>query len=634
MRTIRRLYFYLVAFISLEVVLWGVIGLLRSMVSATVSSTADALAQALALILVGVPIFLFHWLWTQRIAAKDSEEKAASLRAIFLYAALFATLSPVVQNTLAFINRSLLGFAKLDPYRALIGGGQSWADNLIAIVVNSVVAYYFWTVQKKEWTSLPDEENFADTRRLYRYLWLLYSLLMVVFGAQQTLRYIFYIPLPDFLIGNVGREMFANGLALLIVGTPLWIYVWRIIQGSLSVPVEQNSNLRLGILYFLSLVGVVTVLSAGGALLNVVLRWVFGGHLPWNEFVKQIGDPISIGLPMAGLWAYHSPWLRLQIDVDEDVLRRAGKKRFYSYVLSLLGLGASVVGLSLTFSFVIDISTARAIWGDTLRSRLSEALATLAVGLPLWLRMWNPLQGEALSDSEQGEHARRSTIRRVYLYLALFSGVIGGMSTAVGFVYLIINTLLTGKADSDFVPQLLNLLTLLILFVVLLVYHLRCLQGDGQRATAMLESRQREFSVVLFDPGDESFVESMKKALAKNAPEVPVVMQSAEQRVDGDVQAVLLPASLAVNPPDKLRRWLKKFSGAKVVVTGAVPGWVLTGLSAEQAAVSVRQLAEGEQVQVKKTSPAWEVAKIVAVVILGLQIIFFLLALGISVIVD
>jgi hypothetical protein len=151
----------------------------------------------------------------------------------------------------------------------------------------------------------------------------------------------------------------------------------------------------------------------------------------------------------------------------------------------------------------------------------------------------------------------------------------------------------------------------------------------------MLESRQRDFSVVLFDPGDdEPFVESMKKALAKNAPEVPVGMQSAEERVDGDVQAVLLPASLAVNPPDKLRRWLKKFSGAKVVVTGAVPGWVLTSLSPEQAAVSVRQLAEGEQIQVKKTSPAWEVAKIVAVVILGLQIIFFLLAIGLSVIVD
>ena len=30
MRTVRRLYFYAVAFVSLEVVLWGLIGLARS----------------------------------------------------------------------------------------------------------------------------------------------------------------------------------------------------------------------------------------------------------------------------------------------------------------------------------------------------------------------------------------------------------------------------------------------------------------------------------------------------------------------------------------------------------------------------------------------------------------------------
>jgi len=633
MRTIRRLYFYLVAFISLEVVLWGLIGLLRSMISKTVSNTADALAQALALILVGVPIFLFHWLWTQRTAAKDPEEGAASLRAVFLYAAMFATLAPVVQNIIAFINRGLLEIAKLDPYRAFIGRGQSWGDSLIAILVNGVVAYYFWNILTKEWASLSEEENFADTRRFYRYLWLLYTLLMVVFGAQQTLRYIFYIPVPDYLMGNAGREMFANGLALLIVGTPLWAYVWRVIQRSQPDPVEQDSTLRLGILYFLSLVGVVTVLSAGGTLLDVILRRVLGEHMSWNEFIQKIGAPISIGLPMAGLWAYHGPWLNRQIDTDEDLLQKAGKKRLYSYILSVLGLGASVVGLALTFSFVIDLSTARAIWGDVLRSRLSVALATLVVGLPLWLKMWSPLQAEALLDSEQGDHARRSSIRRVYLYLALFSGVIGCMATAVGFVYLIINTILTGKVESDFVPRLLNMLALLVLFAVLLFYHLRCLQGDGQRAAALLESRQREFSVVLFDPGDDSFVESLKKALAKTAPNVPVVVQTPDKRVDGDVGAVLLPASLAVDPPDRLRLWLNKFSGDKVFVTDAIPGWVLTGLSPEQAADSVRQLAEGEQVQLKKASPAWEVIKIVAVVILGIELFFFLLALGISTIV-
>ena len=81
MKTVRRLYFYAVAFISIEVVLWGLIGLARSIVDETVGGQADALARALALIVVGMPIFLFHWLWAQRLASRDPEERAAGVRA-------------------------------------------------------------------------------------------------------------------------------------------------------------------------------------------------------------------------------------------------------------------------------------------------------------------------------------------------------------------------------------------------------------------------------------------------------------------------------------------------------------------------------------------------------------------------
>ena len=44
MKSIRRLYFYLVAFISIEIVLWGLVGLLRSIMDETVSGGADTLA--------------------------------------------------------------------------------------------------------------------------------------------------------------------------------------------------------------------------------------------------------------------------------------------------------------------------------------------------------------------------------------------------------------------------------------------------------------------------------------------------------------------------------------------------------------------------------------------------------------
>jgi hypothetical protein len=643
MRTIRRLYFYTVALISLEVVIWGLIGLLRSIFSSRLVSTANVLAQALALVLVGLPIFLFHWLWTQRAAAKDEEERSASLRAIFFYAVLIGTLVPVVQNLLALINRSILGVANVSASRAFLGGFQTWQDNLIAIFINALVALYFWNVLRDAWKSLTDPENFADVRRLYRYLWLLYSLLMVVFGAQQILRYVFYLPVPKYLLGDVGQGMFANGLTLLLVGTPLWVYVWRICQDALSIspskgaspsrtmPAERDSNLRLGILYLLSLGGVITVLSAGGTLLDVVLRWAFGEAMEGHEFIQEIGGPISLGIPLAMVWVYYGSWLKRQIQSDEDVVRRAGKQRLYSYILSALGLGASFVGVALVLSFVIDLATSNAFWGASLRPRLAAAIATLAVGLPLWLTTWHPMQAEALTEGDAGDHARRSTIRRVYLYLALFAGVIGGMATAVGLVYLLINTLLTQEVDSDFVPRLLNMLQLLILFVVLLVYHLGCLRRDGAQAEQTLEARQREFPVLVIDPGNEVFVKAMTTAMSKHAPDVPMVVKSTEESVKvEDVKAVILPSSLVVEPPKGLQKWLKDFSGQKIVVAVAVSGWVLTALTPEQAAQSARQMAEGEEIRLAVSSPVWRVVQIAAVVLLGLQVLFFLLVLGIS----
>ena len=213
MKSIRRLYFYLVAFISIEIVLWGLVGLLRSIVDDTVSGGADALAQALALILVGVPIFLIHWLWAQRASARDEEEKTASLRAAFLYAILLGTLIPVVQNLLAFIDRSLVQAAGLEVDRAFRAfSEQSLADNLIAILMNGIVAAYFWNVLRHEWETITDSENFSEVRRLYRYIWMLYGLLMTVFGAQQILRYLFYI--PGDVLGELGREVAINGACI------------------------------------------------------------------------------------------------------------------------------------------------------------------------------------------------------------------------------------------------------------------------------------------------------------------------------------------------------------------------------------------------------------------------------------
>src|SRR5688572_13383259 len=630
MKSIRRLYFYLVAFISIEVVLWGLVGLLRSIANDTISGGADALAQALALILVGVPIFLIHWLWVQRASARDDEEKTATLRAVFFYAILLATLIPVVQNLLSFIDRALVQGAGLEVGRAFsLFREQTLADNLVGILMNGIVAAYFWNILRGEWTTLPDSlrENFTEVRRLYRYIWMLYGLLMTVFGAQQVLRFLFYV--PGDVLGELGREVVVNGVALLFVGTPIWVYSWRIIQDSLVDPAEMGSTLRLGILYLLALGGVITVITTASIVVNAIITLLLGADWTFQDFMQHIGGPVSIGVPLGAVWAYYGYWLNRHIEAAGDEVRQASMKRLYNYILVFIELVVSFVGVATFFNFIIDALTGSDIlMSDSTRSSLATSISSLIVGLPLWLIMWRPMQAQELAPGEIGDHARRSVLRKTYLYLALFASVIGGMATAVGLVYQLIRVVLTGDAGSNFVNELLNLIQLLFLFGVVLVYHLNVLRADGASTADALAEKQSTFNVLVIDSGDE-FAQSVKAALMKFAPKAPVTVITASEKPQGNFNAVVLNGSLEVDAPE----WIRLFNGSRIIVQDEVNGLVWTS-GAAQAAQSVQQLAEGQEIRMQKTGRSpWMFVVYVFAALFGLILLLILVSLGISLVV-
>jgi hypothetical protein len=634
MKTVRRLYFYAIAFISFEVVLWGLIGLIRSIVNPDlITDSAEALAIALSLILVGVPFFLVHWLWAQRASAREEEEKTATVRAVFLYGALFATLLPAVQNVLALINRTFIGVAQISYERALIGGTQSWLDNLIAIILNLLLASYFWSVLRAEWPTLPDTENFKDIRRLYRYTWMLYGLLMIVYGTQQILSFILYIPTD--VIGSIGRETFVNATALLVVGAPIWFFAWRSIQDALPDPDESGSVLRLVILYLLSLGATVTVLSAGGNILYRLLSRLLGEDIPTQELIQNISNPLSIVIPFGILWAYYGGWLNKQIASEENIPRRSGMKRAYYYVLSILGLATTVIGLLLLSNLIIDQLTNRSdvIVDSYIMKELAGAIAVIIVGLPLWLKTWLPMQTEALADRETGAHARRSIVRKSYLYLVLFASVLGIMTPAVVIVFELIQAVLNGEVDSDFLNGLLNAITTLILFAVVMVYHLAALRKDSAVQSEILEEKQSEFGVVVFDHNGK-FGESVKSAFAKHAPKVPVTIVNANEAIPNDMKAnaAVLPGSLAVNTPANVEVWIRSFNGSKLIVSDEAAG-VYWMNDLNQLAQSAQALAEGQEIRPQSTArvtPVWTYVAYVFAALFACQLVFILLSLGVS----
>jgi len=503
---------------------------------------------------------------------------------------------------------------------------QTIADNLIAIIMNGIVAAYFWNVLRSDWAALTDKENFSDVRRLYRYIWMLYGLLMTVFGAQQVLRFLFYI--PGNVLGELGREVAVNGIALLVVGTPIWVYSWRVIQDSLIDPDEMGSILRIGILYLLSLGGVITVLTTAWLVINKILNAALGQDISFSEMIRQIGGPISIGVPLGLVWAYYGYWLNRHIEAVGDRVRQAGMKRLYNYVLSFIGLVVAFVGVAALFNFLIDVITQFSTsFTDSLRNSLTASISSLVVGLPLWLVMWRPMQAEAMTSSEVGDHARRSLLRKAYLYLVLFASVIGGMGTAVALVYQLIRLVLNVQV-SDFLNTVLNLTQLLFLFGVVLVYHLNVLRADGASTADSLAEKQRDYSVLIVDSGN-GFADSIKAALTKLGSKAQVTTTNPEGKPEGKFNALLLNGDLAVSAPE----WIRSFNGSRVIVQNEAKDIVWTN-DALQAAQSVQKLAEGQEIQKQRMGRSpWMIVIYVFAALSALELLFALLALGISLVV-
>lgn len=631
MKIIRRLYFYAVAFISMEVVLWGLIGLARSIFSDSVGGGVDQLAQALALILVGVPVFGIHWWAAQRSAKKDAGEHESGVRAFFLYAALLALLVPLVQNGLAFLNRLILTAFDLSVSRAVFGGSQNLSDNLIAALMNALLATYFISVLRADWQSVKDSISLQITRRIYRYIWVFYSLIMSIAGVQQILRYLLS-PSATSSTYYTDDVWFANGLVLTLVGVPLWLWTWKVVQDSTSDEAERTSLLRLGVLYLLSLSGVIFVLSVTGIVVNNFLQMILGEISSFQELMREINEPLSIGIPLGAVWAYYGYWLQRDLEALPDAPRRAGMNRLYTYILALIGLGATFTGITFLLSFVIDTTIGTGVWVGNLRPQLASSLATLIVGLPLWLLTWRPMQAEAFASDDAGNHARRSLVRKTYLYLILFIGVVGGMIAAVQLASLLFEALL-GATPSGFTTDLLNTLQMLILFGGLLAYHWQSLRRDGMHASENLEKKHADFTVMLIDDGSGTLANQLAAAMEKESRQLKLLIHPADKSIPAktgkSVQAVILPENLALEPTEKLRAWLRQFNGSKLIIpseSSEASDW-LWMKSASDAAKAVRQLAEGERLKLASKSPGWMIVVYILAGMMGLEILFFLLVI-------
>lgn len=668
MQTIRRLYLYAVALVSLLTTLWGAIGLVRSFLAGEqIGGDVTRLAGALSLLLVGVPVFLIHWWLAQRDALRDPEERSDLVRALFLYGTLLATLIPVVYNTLALFSRSLTAVFGLDVSRALASADQTLADNLVAIVFNLLVAAYFYYTLRSDWQAGPLGDSYADVRRLYRYIWMVYGLVMAFLGLQHILQYMLQ------MWNSRGREVQAllpNGLALLLVGLPVWAFAWRTIRVSLVDPAESQSRLRLVALYLVVLFSAAGALLALGYALEQVLLLALGQSLSLFLFLFRLGEPLSFALSLGLVWIFYRRELQSAIEglsisaaqtgqaeetpelvsnetaeegfagSDQEAQNQistvqASLGRLYNYLLALAGLTATFFGLLFSLNSLIDLYLKpEAVWERALQADLASSLAALVVGLPVWFIYWRKANREATLEGEAGDHARRSLIRRGYLYLVLFVAVIGLMFSTGALLFQFISAWL-GDPAPDMLAMVVQHLKNIVLLALFGLYHYLVLRKDNQLAARSLAKRHAQFPVLVLTPEDGEFGGGMVAALEHEAPSIPVAVHSITEGAPDETfsaaRAVIVPAEVITKPSEALRVWLQGYNGDRLAVPTPVAGWHWVAGSgrsfsalARQAARTVRYLAEGEQPPTWRDTSAWLIILAVFGVLFALEVVFVL----------
>jgi hypothetical protein len=601
MSNVRRAYIYLACIASLEAVAWAVISLLRNLLVPGKYTSLENTALQIATIVVGLPVWLVHWLWAQRLAGRDREERGAALRRLYLYGAMALFLGSTIPNAFDLLDNLLrLAFGlRLDSYH-YPGMSQAAAlvHHLVAMAVLALLWAYHRRVAVADARELPEEGRAATVRRWYVYGFSAAGLAMTALGVVYLSRWLL------FQLGGgpaISRQSdLIREVARLAVGLPLWLVFWLWAQRLFAAPDEEEraSVLRKVYLYlavFLSVLATVTTLTilladGLGRLLAVAKSGSGGG---------DIREALAILLGGGLVWAYHAYVLRRDADLAGEAATAAWVRQLYHYLVAAIGLGALLGGLAGDLSLLV-----RALAGVSfVRGVPQEAAwftALILIGLPVWILPWRRVQLAATAPGRSGDVESRSLARKIYLYFYLFVATMTVLGSGVYVVFRLIGLALGIAQPDNLLADLGQALAYSLLAVGIWLYHGACLRADGRRLRGLQAERLSLLRVVLLQADEGSLSRDLLERLRRELPGLDV---KALDATAGDTPAALAQADLIIGPwsvlvaGDQVAHALADSPAPKVLFLTPREGWHWAGAgksadSLRQAVRAVKRLAD------------------------------------------
>ena len=508
--TIRRLYFYVVSFVALMMAANGLVQVGRYLLEVLfggeiLSSSRTQLAIGASLLVVGLPIWAFHWRMVHRSLQEFPVERRSLVRKSYTYLVLGVAVGLAIGATVGAL-QWLFGDRSFS--------GYPWA----ALVVWLVVWAYHWRLESAE--GQPTTETRA-IRRLYLYLTSLATLGMVAFGLARVVHFILIEGYDSIITESVlvptdaglWRLAMRESLALAMVGSVAWGAHWLYLARR-----DFGSVLRQVYLFVSLLAGVVTVLVSLGFVLYGVLVWGMG--VPDDETARAHFRfmPVALAALAAGLglWGYH--WSVVRDEAETSALESKGVRRSYVYALAAVGLGAVVVAVATLVITAIGILSESArdihVSPDFWRNQIAVVVTLLILGGPLWGYRWASIQGRTnLQDADE----RASLVRRIFIFVALGAGALALLGSGSYLVFAFLRGLLESDLSLEVLREAKIAIGILATTALFLPYHWLVYRDDrrveDESAGPERPPISRKEVMVLVTEAGQDFIRNLEAAL-------------------------------------------------------------------------------------------------------------------------
>ena len=491
----RRLYLHIVSLVSLLALTGGAGSLLQlvfqriedAIRGATIMGgdfTSGQAALSVAMILVGGPVYGFHW-WMVRRGMRaqgvdGEQDRASAVRAGYLAVVMGVSLAAGVWALSSLVGAILMSLA-----------GVAEEHPLATALAVAVVATPTWAaVARSRGPEIRATRMLgaaAWLTRLYRYL-AAYGLLVLLLGGAAGL-------LETVLSVLIGRQDFgfnaewwrvlaAGQVASIVVGGGALLVHWREARVTIrdaAIIGEDDRQTRLRAAFFggallttltWTALGVVGAIADAGRLLFGMTR---GGLDAWLETV--VGPPVALVPVAAAAWWVATAVRREATPLGPD--RVLAARRLTLLLPSLVGLAFLAAGVTRLIETALlrlggsDLTTI--LYGQNVDHQVPWYLAQVVVGAVLWLPAWL-----AVLDGRRREPAveRTALASRAYLFLVVGAAIVAAVPATIVVLYRILEPVLGGASTGTVVEDLAFPIAALIAAAAGAAYHVPLLLGD------------------------------------------------------------------------------------------------------------------------------------------------------------